>query len=247
MGISKKILGIIPARYASTRFPGKLLAQIMGKSVLQRTYACASACPDLNALIIATDDERIAEHVNAFGGKAYMTPSCSSGTERAACALDLYPELQEYGVVCVIQGDEPCFSPAVLNKALELLAQDEDAVMATAAAPVEEEAVYHSSVVKCVVDASQNALYFSRSPIPYRKNDTVPALQHIGIYCFRKDFLRKLGALAPTPLQQAEDLEQLKILEHGFRIKVALLEPANLTPHVDVPEDLQKVEKFLCD
>jgi len=245
-----KVLGIIPARYASSRFPGKPLVRILGKSLLQRTFENASQTPRLDRLIVATDDIRIFDHVIDFGGEAVMTDEkCPTGTDRLAEVLKLHPHLTAAEAVVNIQGDEPCLDPAALSQAVDLLLNDPHASMVTMAAPIiNEEDALNPSIVKCTLDQNHNALYFSRSLIPSNKrqayNPSTTYLRHLGFYAYRPDFLLQLQHLKPTPLQLEEDLEQLKVLEHGFRIKVALTTNASIG--VDSPEDLEKLERWLC-
>lgn len=245
-----KVIAFIPARYASTRFPGKPLAFIMGKTLIQRTYENALRCKDLDQVIVATDDQRIYNHVLEFGGTAVMTSeSCATGTDRIVEALHQFPELLKAEVILNIQGDEPCVDPSVIEAILSCLKKDPSAVMSTAVSPlIDREQAMSSSVVKCVVDQNENALYFSRSLIPgHRSGQFQPSaryLKHIGIYGFRTEFLLVYAGLEATPLQIAEDLEQLKVLEHGYLIKTALVEHESVG--VDLPEDIQIIEQLLC-
>lgn len=243
------IIGIIPARYGSTRFPGKPLVTISGKTLLQRTFESAKLS-SINQLIIATDDQRIFDHVQAFGGHAVMTSvDCPTGTDRLAEVLKLHPEWMEAAVIVNIQGDEPCIDPLTIDRVAQMLIQDPNAHMATAVVRLEsEEEAKSSSIVKCVMDQQQNALYFSRSLIPGNKSNVfvekVPYYRHLGIYAYRPSFLLTYQSLLPTPLQMAEDLEQLKVLEHGYRIKVAIVDHVSIG--VDTPEDIYKVEQWIC-
>lgn len=245
-----KILGIIPARYASTRFPGKPLTLILGKTLLQRTFENALQASIIDKLLVATDDGRIAEHVRQFGGQAVMTSlSCPTGTDRLAEVLQLYPELLKAEAVVNIQGDEPCLDPRAIVAAVNLLLQDPQASMATVVTPLKtKEEAFNPSIVKCVLDQHHNALYFSRSLIPSSKkqhfNPKGPYYRHIGLYVYRPAFLLHYQTLSPTPLQLEEDLEQLKVLEHGYRIKAAVTDQACIG--VDTPEDLNKIERWLC-
>lgn len=240
----QQAVGIIPARYGSTRFPGKPLHPIYGKTLIQRTYENAYKCNSLERVIVATDDQRIFDHVNSFGGEVVMTSNCClTGTDRLievvkTCSI-------EKDLIINIQGDEPFLEPEVITKVIEILANDSTAQMSTAIIPIlDKEEIENPSVVKCVPDLSGNALYFSRSVIPGNKSHTVlPSntyYKHLGIYGYRKGFLLKYGELAPTPLQVAEDLEQLKVLEHGYKIKTAIVESQSIG--IDTPEDLNKIE-----
>lgn len=242
------ILGMIPARWASTRFPGKPLALILGKTLLQRTYESAKKIVELTDLVVATDDARIFEHVLSFGGKAVMTSmDCATGSDRLAEALKKWPDFNAIDYVLNIQGDEPCVSSNIARPLIDLLEADKSAVMATAAVALQQRSLVDDpSIVKCVFTNDATALYFSRSPIPYLHKLQTPYFRHIGVYCYRRDFLIQYPKLPATPLQLAEDLEQLKVLEHGYRLKVALLDEEEMTPSVDRPEDIKKVESYLC-
>lgn len=245
-----KILGIIPARFASTRLPGKLLIPILGKTLLQRTFENACQATILDKLLIATDDKRIFDHVKQFGGQAVMTSiDCPTGTDRLAEVLQKHPECLQADAVVNIQGDEPCVDPKAIEEAVRLLLQDPQASMATIITPLQnEEEALNPSIVKCVKDQQNNALYFSRSLIPSNKkqlfNPHGSYYRHIGLYVYRPAFLLRYQTLQPTPLQLEEDLEQLKVLEHGYRIKVAITDKASIG--VDTHEDLNKIERWIC-
>lgn len=248
---SLKTLGIIPARFGSTRFPGKPLIPILGKSLVQHTFENSKRFSELQELIIATDDLRIAEHAASFGANVAMTsPKCLTGTDRLAEVVRSNPKLSEYDLILNIQGDEPCLCPSIVSAVIRKLQEDPIADMATAVIPLQsEKEALNPSVVKCTFDLNGNALYFSRSLIPFswkKWEDSGPYYRHIGIYCFKREFLLKYAELPTTSLQLAEDLEQLKVLEHGFRIKVALLPPSSISIGVDLPEDIKKVEQLLC-
>lgn len=239
-------VAIIPARYASTRFPGKPLIKILDKTLIQRTYENALLCKTLADVVVATDDARIFDHVTSFGGRVVMTGDCATGTDRL---VEVVKNGLDAEIILNIQGDEPCLDPEIVDAVVQALVQSPDAVVSTAAVEMTcaDEAQLSSSV-KCVLDQNGYALYFSRSLIPGNKNLTwnshTTYLKHLGIYCYRKEFLLQYGKLPQTPLQIAEDLEQLKILEHGYKIKVALVNKMSLG--VDTPEDIKKVEQFLC-
>ncbi len=245
-----KIIGIIPARYSSTRFPGKMLATILGVSLIQRTYENAKKCLTLKELIVATDDQRIFDHVMGFGGKVVMTsPECPSGTDRLAEAIRTNAFLADADIIVNIQGDEPCIDPHTITKVALLLNSDPEAAMSTAVVKLtSRENAANASVVKCVMDQNHNALYFSRNLIPAGRSQQfrlgITYYHHVGIYAFRRDFLQHYAELEPTPLQLAEDLEQLKVLEHGYRIKTAIVDHESIG--VDQPEDIKKIEEILC-
>jgi 3-deoxy-manno-octulosonate cytidylyltransferase (CMP-KDO synthetase) len=234
------VVGVIPARYASSRFPGKALADIAGKPMIQWVYERASQAQCLQRLLVATDDERIAEAVQRFGGEVVMTsPEHPSGTDRLAEAVRDLP----CDVVVNVQGDEPLIDPRAIEQAVQPLLEDATIVMSTLATPITSEDVWHDpNVVKVVTDANEFALYFSRSSIPYHRDGTPPlnALHHVGLYVYRKDFLLRFAALSPTPLEQLERLEQLRVLENGGKIKVVVTDYTAIG--VDTAEDLEKVK-----
>jgi 3-deoxy-manno-octulosonate cytidylyltransferase (CMP-KDO synthetase) len=240
-----KIIGIIPARYGSKRFPGKPLADIDGKSLLQRTYENAVRCKIIDELYVATDDIRIAHHAEKFGAKAIMTSEmCPTGTERLVEALKSLKITDDDPIIVNVQGDIPLLEPAVFKAVVKLLQNHPLEVIATAVCPIESEAEADDPhIVKCVLDKTGHAMYFSRSKIPYSPIEGCPRYHHLGIYAYRYEFIRHYAKLEPTPLQRAEDLEQLKILEHGFRIKAALVESGSFG--IDRPEDIEKMKQVL--
>jgi 3-deoxy-manno-octulosonate cytidylyltransferase (CMP-KDO synthetase) len=243
-----RTLGVIPARYGAQRFPGKPLALIAGKPLVQRVYEQARQAARLDDVVVATDDTRILEVVEGFGGTAVLTsPDCPSGTDRAAEAARAYP----CDLVVNIQGDEPLMKPAMINQLVAGMAESPGAEMGTLARPVESAEVWaNPNVVKVVFGATGNALYFSRCPLPYGRDAqggfvAGQAHKHIGIYAYRKEFLLKFVTLPPGVLERTEKLEQLRALENGFAIRVWV------TPHdsigVDRPEDVQLVEEILAN
>jgi 3-deoxy-manno-octulosonate cytidylyltransferase (CMP-KDO synthetase) len=240
------VIGIIPARYQSSRFPAKMLAMINGKTLIQRTYESAKQCSMLDRLVVATDDKRIYDHVKEFGGNVYMTSiECFNGTERLVDAIKRYPELQKGEIFVNIQGDRPCISTRSINRVVETLQKSPQDGMSTLVVAIDDQTEIASpACVKCVFDKFGYALYFSRLPIPYAKKPSF-CYKHVGIYAFRKDFLLQYAELPDTPLQLQEDLEQLKVLEHGFRIKTCIIEDES-DPSVDYPEDIKIVEQYLC-
>ncbi len=244
--VKSEIVGIIPARYNSSRFPGKMLRDILGKSLIRRSYENACRAKLFDEVIVATDDSRIYDHVVEFGGRAVMSSSeCRSGTDRVAEVVRVYGV--EADIVVNIQGDEPCLQPEVIRKLVETLQANESAVITTPVARIDEgRDIFDPSVVKCVFDSTGKALYFSRSPIPFpgKNDETTGYFRHLGVYCFRREFLLKVAELAETPLQKREDLEQLKVLESGYPIHVCIVEDSAIG--VDTVEDLKRVEERLC-
>ncbi len=239
------IIGVIPARYASTRFPGKPLIDIGGKSMIQRVYEQCVKTSILSDVIVATDDQRIAEHVVAFGGKVMMTADThQSGTDRCAEVVLKYDG--KCDAVINIQGDEPFIDP----KQIELLASafnDESTQIATLIKKISsEEEVRNPNVVKVIANKYNQAIYFSRSPIPYRRNPGVEItyFKHVGIYGYRKQILAEITQLSLSNLEQAESLEQLRWVENGY--KIILKETDMETIAIDSPDDLAQVlDKFI--
>lgn len=238
-----KRVGVLPSRYGSTRFPGKPLTSILGKSLIQRAYENAIRSTLLDTVIVATDDPRIFHHVWSFGGQCVMTsPECVNGTERIAEATSQY--LPEAEIIVNIQGDEPCLSPKVVDTLIAKLdAYPEISIVTPVTLTTDPEEILTNHKVKCVFDKNEKALYFSRSPIPHSLKKETPIYLHMGVYAFRRQALFNYIQLAPTPLNQAEDLEQLRILEHGGEIHICIVNTKS--PSVDYPEDINKVEKYL--
>lgn len=234
-----KAMAVIPARYGASRFPGKPLANQTGKFLIQHVYEQVARAGRLDRVIVATDDRRIADAVTRFGGQVVMTRADhASGTDRVAeVAEGLDCEL-----VVNVQGDEPEIDPGHLDRLVTVMEQDGQCPMGTLACPFPSVAGAHPddpAAVKVVVDQRGRALYFSRSPIPFvqDRSGKAPAepLLHVGVYAYRREFLLKLAALAATPLEQSESLEQLRVLEHGFEIAVAVVDSACVG--IDTPED----------
>jgi 3-deoxy-manno-octulosonate cytidylyltransferase (CMP-KDO synthetase) len=225
------VVAVIPARFASTRLPGKPLLDRTGKPLIQHVYERVRACRRLDRVIVATDDDRILEAVRAFGGEAVMTsPTHPSGTDRAAEAVRPI----DCARVINVQGDEPEIDPALISTLIDLL---DGAKMATLATPFADPAdALLPGRVKVVVDRNGYALYFSRSRIPHSNGHATPALLHLGIYGYTKEFLLEYVGLEPTALERAERLEQLRALEHGHRIRVAIIPEAS-RGGIDTPED----------
>jgi 3-deoxy-manno-octulosonate cytidylyltransferase (CMP-KDO synthetase) len=240
--VPRKILGVIPARFASSRFPGKVLAQIASKSMLQRVYERASLARYLTATIIATDDDRVYEAARAFGARVVMTrPDHVSGTDRVAEAASA----ENAELVVNIQGDEPLIDPAAIDAAILPLAHDPGIVMGTLKKAIEDpREITDPNVVKVVTDRHGDAIYFSRCPVPYQRDQARPGthFKHIGLYVYRRDFLLGYSALPVGPLERAERLEQLRAIENGYRIRVVETECESLG--VDTPEDLERVCKL---
>ena len=242
-----KIIGIIPARYGSTRFPGKPLALISGKTLLQRTFERAQLCSLFDEIFIATDDKRIEDHALKFDAKVIMTSEdCINGTERITQAITKIKTIKNDDIIVNVQGDHPLLSPKTIESTIKILKEDDVAVMSTAATLLrDKDEIFSPNIVKVIFDKNSYALYFSRSPIPFSKNfDKTKYYYHVGIYAYRANFLKKLAELPQTDNQISEDLEQLKVLEHGYKIKVALVQEKPLG--VDTPQDLTKVERYLC-
>ncbi|MFQ5900720.1 MAG: 3-deoxy-manno-octulosonate cytidylyltransferase [Thermodesulfobacteriota bacterium] len=237
------IVAIIPARYSSTRFKGKPLVPINGMPMIQHVYERVRRCPLIEKAIVATDDERIIEAVRGFGGEAVLTSLLhKTGTDRLAEAAD---DL-DVDIIVNVQGDEPLIEPEMLSQAIAPLLDAPDIPMSTLKVEMHDrEDIRNPNIVKVVTDTDGYALYFSRLPIPFlRDSDRETAyFKHIGLYVYRKEFLLKFAGLQPTPLEGAEGLEQLRALEHGFRIKVVLTEYDTIG--VDTPSDLKVVEERL--
>ena len=236
---------IIPARYASSRFPGKPLADIAGRPMVARV--CERATQSGAASVcVATDDERIAAAVQAAGYKFVMTRADHpSGTDRIAEAATLLG-LQDKDVVVNVQGDEPLIAPELISQVAHLLEGLKDASVSTACHAIhDEKSLGNPNVVKVVLDAQRYALYFSRSRIPFPREKGGTCYRHAGIYGYRVGFLKRYSALAPSPLETAEALEQLRVLWHGYRIAVAVSE-IDIPPGVDTPQDLEAVRRMLA-
>ena len=240
-----KILGIIPSRFESTRFPGKPLISINGKSMIQRVYEQSKNSKCLNDVVVATDDNRIFEHVTQFGGNVIMTSSShESGTERCAEVIQSFNET--YDVVINIQGDEPFIDPNQINQICECF-DDEKTDIATLIKKIEtEEELFNRNRPKVEIDPTNFAILFSRNVIPILQNVKKENLlnehtyfKHIGIYGYRTEVLKKISSLPSSPLEQKEKLEQLRWLENGFKIKVAETELEAIA--IDTPEDLEKI------
>ena len=230
------ILGVIPARYDSKRFPGKPLADLSGRTVIEWVYSAAASCPHFDRVLVATDDERIAECVRGFGGEVELTRADhATGTDRVAEVAARYPDAD---VVANVQGDQPFVSAEHLSDLLAPYLEGLSPAMTTLACHLDPARAPDSNVVKVVCDREGNALYFSRAQIPFATGSEQPDyLHHLGLYAFRADFLQTYAGFASTPLEEYEQLEQLRVIEHGYRIAVCKTDQAVL--EVNTPEDLE--------
>lgn len=237
-----KILAIIPARFASTRFPGKPLATIQGRSMISRVYDQVKKSQLVETVLVATDDARIFDHVLEFGGKAVMTSvDLLSGTDRCAAVLASFPDAE---IIINVQGDEPFIQPEQIDLVAQTLLANPGYQIATLAKKITEPpALFNPNIVKVIPSLQGAAIYFSRHPIPFIRGQepenwlkAYDFYKHIGLYAYRSDTLLKIARLAPSPLEKAESLEQLRWLENGFQIAIGF---TNLeTIGIDVPEDI---------
>lgn len=239
-------MGIIPARFASSRFEGKPLVHILGKPMIQRTWERSKLATTLDHIVVATDDEKIAECCRGFGADVIMTSeSCQNGTERCNEALEKLEK--KYDIVVNIQGDEPLIEPEIIDGVVKALQMAPDAVFSTAVTSLKPEDAFDPNRVKCVVNNRGYAIYFSRGLIPFNKSGKVnpefPYMLHLGIQSYDSEFLRIYPKLQPTPLQLEEDLEQLKVLENGYKMKVIKVD--HEAHGVDTPEDVEKIESLM--
>jgi 3-deoxy-manno-octulosonate cytidylyltransferase (CMP-KDO synthetase) len=237
------VLAILPARYASTRFPGKPLVPIAGRPMIQHVWERTRSAKRVDAVVVATDDERIRRACEDFGASVEMTsPDHATGTDRLAEVA----ERHAHDVIVNVQGDEPLIEGFVVDAAVDALLADAAASMSTIVHRADLHALDDPNRVKVVVDSNGMALYFSRAPIPYPRKDTgIAPLQHVGLYTYRRDFLLELVTWERTPAERAEELEQLRAMENGHRIRVAEIEGWTSVP-VDVPEDVAVVEAALA-
>ncbi|MEK9139158.1 MAG: 3-deoxy-manno-octulosonate cytidylyltransferase [Bacteroidota bacterium] len=246
---SGRVVAIIPARYASQRLPAKPLADICGKPMVQHVYERAAHARLVNAVLVATDDERIASTVRGFGGHAVMTPeSLQTGTDRIAYVARSLPDAD---IIVNVQGDEPLIEPTMIDEAVGPLVDDNSIKVGTLVRRLEsEDELANPGIVKVVLDRKGFGLYFSRSPIPFGRDSRQPEwlkrhsyYKHIGLYVFRREFLNLFAELAPTPLERMEKLEQLRILENGYKIKCTVTSFDSMP--VDTQEDLDKVRGII--
>ncbi len=242
-----KIVAVIPARYQSKRFNGKPLALIAGKPMVQHVFQRTKACPEVDEIYVATDDRRIYECVQEFGGTAIMTyKNHQSGTDRIAEAVKTI-NLADRDIVVNIQGDQPIFQPSMLSDLIQTLIKNPTIPMSTLMYKmIDDQELHDRNKVKVVVDNDGYALYFSRLPIPFYRDETSKKIfhyKHLGLYAYRKEFLLAFTKLSYGLLEHAEKLEQLRALEHGFKIKV--VETTFDSIEVDTPEDIKRVEQNL--
>jgi 3-deoxy-manno-octulosonate cytidylyltransferase (CMP-KDO synthetase) len=243
--VHRKILGVIPARYASSRFPGKALANVDSRTMLEHVHERVSMARYLSTVVIATDDPRIANEARRFGARVKMTRGDHlSGTDRVA---EVASSFEDFELVVNIQGDEPLIDPNAIDAAVLPLLEEPAIPMGTLKKRIEDpREIADPNVVKVVTDRFENAIYFSRSPIPFvRKEDpwTGAHYKHIGLYVYRRSFLLKYSDLPAGPLEKAERLEQLRAVENGFRIRVAETEYESVG--VDTPADLERVREWI--
>jgi 3-deoxy-manno-octulosonate cytidylyltransferase (CMP-KDO synthetase) len=244
-----RVVGVIPARYASQRLPAKPLLDLLGKTMVQRVYEQAKKARRLNQVVVATDDERIAGVVRGFGGEVVMTaPEIKSGSDRVATIA----ARNDGDIFLNIQGDEPLIAPQMIDQAAEILIDDSHALVGTLAKKISsQEELSNPGIVKVVVDKNSYALYFSRSIIPYVRDEQDPSgwlkartfYKHIGLYVFRKDFLVEYAKMPESSLEQSEKLEQLRILENGFKIKIGFTEYDSIP--IDTLADADRVVNIL--
>jgi 3-deoxy-manno-octulosonate cytidylyltransferase (CMP-KDO synthetase) len=241
------ILAVIPARYTSTRFPGKPLVSIAGKPMIERVWERARRASRVTRVIVATDDERIAQAVKSFGGETVLTRADHrSGTERVAEVAIAHPDAE---ILVNIQGDMPLIEPAAIDAGIQAVQDEEDVTLGTLAVPISNPAeIMDPNVVKTVLDFDGNALYFSRAPIPWVRDRQGPVhakhLKHVGLYVFRREALLEFPTFPQGDLERIEQLEQLRWLENGYRIRVAETEYQSV--EVDTPEDVKRAEQLLA-
>lgn len=233
-----KFACVIPARYASTRLPGKPLADIAGKPMIQRVYEQVSKAKKPALVVVATDDQRVFDKVESFGGMALMTqPNHPTGTDRLA---EVASHHQDIDVIINVQGDEPLIDADVIDQLADLFLEDVDLQMATVGSPLLEEEYDEPSAVKVICNKRGDAMYFSRSLIPYPRHAFInPPMKHVGIYAYRRQFLLDYAKMDPTPAEETESLEQLRALENGYAIRVIKTDKRFVG--VDTPEDLERV------
>lgn len=237
-----RVLGVVPARMAASRFPGKPLVDLAGRPLVEWVLEAASASAALTEVVVATPDPEIVERVTAVGGTAVLTSaSHDTGTDRVA---EVAAGRDDVDIVVNVQGDQPLVRPEMLDALVAPFADRAQPVMTTLSAPLSASAATDPHTVKVICDLQSDALYFSRNPIPYRRaGEPVLARHHLGLYAFTRSFLLTYAQWAPTPLERSEGLEQLRALEHGYRIRVAEVDES--VPEVNTPEDLAAVERWI--
>ncbi|MFT4214391.1 MAG: 3-deoxy-manno-octulosonate cytidylyltransferase [Microbacterium sp.] len=240
-----RALAVIPSRYRSTRLEGKPLLELGGRTVVQRVWDATVTSGEFDDVVVATDDQRIFDAVQDFGGQVVMTsPDLANGSERVAAAADMLPSA--YDVVANIQGDQPFVSHAAIRALLVPFREGQPVDMTTVGMPLSPELADDPNTVKLVTDVSGRALYFSRSLIPANPRGVDhPYLQHLGLYAFSRDALRRFPALAPTPLEHAENLEQLRALEHGFVIAARVATSSSI--EINTPDDYARAQAWVRD
>ncbi len=240
------VVAVIPARLASTRLPNKPLADILGWPMIRHVWERARQTPEITDVAIATPDDEIVRAVEAFGGRAVRTlVSHRTGTDRVAEAATLL-NLRDRDIVVNVQGDEPLLDPTSISAAVHLLQANPDLPMASIMCPCPYEELDNPACVKVVIAQNGNALYFSRTRIPFpRRPDGTTVYQHIGLYAYRRHFLGMFANLPPTPLEMTESLEQLRAIEHGYHIRMARV--ANAPVGVDTPEDLERARELMTN
>lgn len=239
-----KILCVIPSRIGSTRLKRKPLLPIKGKPMVQWVYENASRCDFIDHVVVATDSEEIAQVITEQGGVAMMTPpEVATGSDRVALVAQ---QFEDVDVVINLQGDEPFIQPTMLQKLVSPYLNGELPEMTTLAYPLEAEGFHSPGVVKVITDVNNNAIYFSRAPIPYfRHKINVPVYHHVGLYAFRRDFLMLYTNLVQTPLENAEALEQLRVLEHGYKIRVCVTDSKTL--EINTLEEFERAQYFIAE
>lgn len=243
MVIDMKILCVIPSRISSTRLPRKPVLPIQGKPMVQWTYENAKRCQLFAEVVVATDSEEIAAIIKNIGGKVEMTdPSIQTGSARVAVVAERYPDMD---VIVNLQGDEPFIKPIMLEQLLAPYLAGENPDMATLAYPLAEDKYHNPGTVKVITDLNHHAIYFSRAPIPYfriEKTADLPLYNHMGLYAFSREFLAIYAKLPQTPLDKIESLEQLRAIEHGYKIRVSLTEEKTL--EINTPEEYEQAQAF---
>lgn len=239
-----RTLCIIPSRLGSTRIPRKPLALIGGKPMVQRTYEAAMSCTDIDKVIVATDSEEIKQVIENIGGNAVLSPAeLKTGSDRAAFVAEHFPD---YEVIINLQGDEPFMKGEMLSTLIQPFKQDASVKMATLGSPLNFETQHQNpDIVKVLYDFNGDAIYFSRSPLPYfrQPSKNVNVLHHMGVYAFKRDFLQQYTKMPQTPLEMAESLEQLRVIEHGFKIRVCKVSQRTL--EINTPEELEQAQSWV--